>query len=243
MPTIIPTFTVVPSPTDTRQQFSANAFQLVSEWQTVIAAMNAQAGENNAAAAAALGSANDSASSADDSAASAVAAAAQVVAATNARIAAEAAAANASVTVGASKWVSGQTYAEGAAVWSELTYFTYRRRVAGAGTTDPSLDRTNWEPLIRDAVGGATLLPAGATAGVVYATHVFAGLASTVTLPASPVVGNWIGFASVASPTGSQTIGRNGNLIWGLAEDLVVDSRMPFRLVYTGPAKGWVITT
>lgn len=42
------------------------------------------------------------------------------------------------------KWVSGTTYALGDVVWSPIDYQTYRRIVAGAGTTDPSADGTNW---------------------------------------------------------------------------------------------------
>ena len=56
--------------------------------------------------------------------------------------AASAAGANASANV--SKWVSGTTYAEGVVVWSPINFFSYRRKVAGAGTTDPSADSTNW---------------------------------------------------------------------------------------------------
>jgi hypothetical protein len=41
-------------------------------------------------------------------------------------------------------WVSGTTYAVGVAVYSPLTFYTYRRKVSGAGTTDPSVDTTNW---------------------------------------------------------------------------------------------------
>lgn len=44
-------------------------------------------------------------------------------------------------------WVSGTTYALGVAVWSPLTLQTYRRKVAGAGATDPSIDDTNWQPI------------------------------------------------------------------------------------------------
>lgn len=49
--------------------------------------------------------------------------------------------------VNATKWVSGTTYALDASVWSPLNYQPYRRKVAGAGTTDPSNDATNWAPL------------------------------------------------------------------------------------------------
>jgi len=44
----------------------------------------------------------------------------------------------------AAKWVSGTTYADGVLVWSPITRLTYRRKGAGAGTTDPSADTANW---------------------------------------------------------------------------------------------------
>lgn len=49
-------------------------------------------------------------------------------------------------------WVSGTTYSVGDLRYSPITFQTYRRAIAGAGTTDPSLDVTNWV-----AVGGSTL--------------------------------------------------------------------------------------
>jgi len=59
------------------------------------------------------------------------------------------ASANAAVAItGAVKWVSGTTYAQGIAVWSPINYFSYRRKIAGAGTTDPSLDSTNWAVVV-----------------------------------------------------------------------------------------------
>lgn len=61
--------------------------------------------------------------------------------------------------VGAVKWVSGTTYAQGAGVYSPITFQTYRRKVVGAGTTDPSIDDINWV-----AVGGSTLAQLHATA-------------------------------------------------------------------------------
>lgn len=51
---------------------------------------------------------------------------------------------------GAAKWVSGTTYAEGDCVWSPIDYLSYRRKVAGAGTTDPSSDTTNWARIATD---------------------------------------------------------------------------------------------
>ncbi len=59
------------------------------------------------------------------------------------------AAASAAVSVaGVVKWVSGTTYANGAAVYSPSNYLTYRRITAsGSGTIDPSVDTTNWTPV------------------------------------------------------------------------------------------------
>lgn len=53
----------------------------------------------------------------------------------------------AATSAGATIWVSGTTYAMGAVVWSPITYLSYRRTSAGAGTTDPSSDSLNWAAL------------------------------------------------------------------------------------------------
>lgn len=54
------------------------------------------------------------------------------------------AAAGSAAAAGAIAWVSGTTYAIGNARYSPIDGQTYRRITAGAGTTDPSLDATNW---------------------------------------------------------------------------------------------------
>ena len=69
--------------------------------------------------------------------AAAVAAAASEL---NAKAAADAAASSASAV----KWVSGTAYVIGNVVWSPVNYRPYRRKTNGAGTTDPSVDTTNW---------------------------------------------------------------------------------------------------
>lgn len=46
-----------------------------------------------------------------------------------------------------SLWVSGTTYAVNQMVYSSVDGRQYKRILAGAGTTDPSSDPTNWEPL------------------------------------------------------------------------------------------------
>ena len=63
------------------------------------------------------------------------------------RVAAAASAAIAlnAVAVGNSvAWVSGTTYAIGDARYSPINFASYRRKTAGAGTSDPSIDAANW---------------------------------------------------------------------------------------------------
>jgi len=50
----------------------------------------------------------------------------------------------AAAVISATLWVSGTTYATGNAVVSPITLQSYRRKSAGAGTTDPSADPANW---------------------------------------------------------------------------------------------------
>ena len=68
----------------------------------------------------------------------------QVTLAANQVTLAQAAAAASSASANASIWVSGQTYAVGVVRFSPINFLSYRRKTAGAGTTDPSLDATNW---------------------------------------------------------------------------------------------------
>lgn len=63
----------------------------------------------------------------------------------NAKEASAVAASNAAVAVAnAPLWVSGTTYALGFAVYDPVDLLTYRRKIAGAGTTRPGLDGSNW---------------------------------------------------------------------------------------------------
>lgn len=70
--------------------------------------------------------------------------------ATNAQNSASASAASAlaaSAASNATAWVSGTTYQAGAVVYSTVNFISYRRKITGAGTTDPSSDSTNWTSL------------------------------------------------------------------------------------------------
>lgn len=72
---------------------------------------------------------------------------AKQVAAANSATAAAASETAAAQTSGATAWVSGTTYALGAVRYDTTSYLTYRRKVAGSGTTRPGLDSTNWQLL------------------------------------------------------------------------------------------------
>ena len=68
----------------------------------------------------------------------------------------------------------------------------------------------------------------------------------TATLPASPVIGDFISFVDYAATfdTNNLTIARNGKNIQGLAEDLTVNQeRAALTLVFTDNTQGWLLET
>jgi microcystin-dependent protein len=103
--------------------FASKANALLGDLPTFVSEANALEVNVNAKEASAVASA----ASALESANSASVSASTAVAATN-----------------AAKWVSGTTYGIGDCRWSPITYYVYRRKTVGAGTTDPSADTTNW---------------------------------------------------------------------------------------------------
>lgn len=52
----------------------------------------------------------------------------------------------------AKMWVSGATYAQGKFAVSPTDFTPYIRKVAGAGTTDPASDTTNWQQFGQSAI-------------------------------------------------------------------------------------------
>lgn len=132
MATAPPTINALPAPPDPndRSTFNARAYPWSVAQQTLATEVGAVA-ENVY-------------SNAQAAESGATAAANQVVLASDQAVLAQSAATAASATAGATQWASGATYAIGDCVWSPLNQQVYRRKVAGAGTTDPSADATNW---------------------------------------------------------------------------------------------------
>jgi hypothetical protein len=63
----------------------------------------------------------------------------------------------------------------------------------------------------------------------------------TLTLPASPSAGNWVGVSNMSGAI-TATIGRNSQPIMALAENLTVDlDGAGFTLVYADATRGWVL--
>ena len=61
----------------------------------------------------------------------------------------------------------------------------------------------------------------------------------TLTLPASPSQGDWVGFSNRSSA--SPTIARNGQNIMGLAENMTIDGLNFFgKLVFADSTRGWI---
>ena len=138
-----------------------------------------------------------------------------VAAALSAAAAASSAAA-ALATANAALWVSGTTYAKGVNAISLANGRTYRRQIAGAGTTDPSLDLVNWidpvlgpriSPRTANAILTATDLgsyvditsgtftqtfTAAATLGIGWFCRVGNSGTGDITIPSSDGVTNWI---------------------------------------------------
>jgi hypothetical protein len=85
--------------------------------------------------------------------------------------------------------------------------------------------------------------PANAVAGYGYFCNTTGG-AFTVTLPTSPVLGDFVSFIDYAGTfdTNNLTIARNGKNIQGVAEDLTVSvERAGLTLVFVDNTQGWLL--
>ncbi len=62
----------------------------------------------------------------------------------------------------------------------------------------------------------------------------------TLTLPASPSVGDMVSFQN-SSGTTTATVARNGSNIMSLAENMTIDVNLGMTLMYADATRGWVI--
>ena len=169
------------------------------------------------------------AANATDAAASAVLAnlevgnaAAQAVAAAASAVTAAINAAAAAAATGASIWVSGTTYSIGDVRYSPTNQRVYRRKTAGAGTTDPSADSTNWSLI--DTAPTVELVAGTTQAAVANVHYILTNVsATTVTLPATPASGDAV-WATWTNTLTTNVIARNGQTIMGLSEDMALDT-------------------
>lgn len=189
-----PSVTALPTPPST-----ASPTNFDTQADAFLGALPTFQTQNNALAANVFANATDAATSATT-------AAAQVTLATNQ---ATAAASSASMA-GATLWVSGTTYALGDARYSPINLQTYRRKTAGAGTTDPSLDGTNWQQINGSFGLGGTALTGSVTLTVSSAA------AMSVT-PATPGLFATLPVATTVSrATAPFAIYNNGNFDYGV---------------------------
>ena len=89
----------------------------------------------------------------------------------------------------AASWVSGQAYATGNVVFSPIDFQTYRAIQATSGTTDPSLDATNWVA-IGGGGGGGGLTSQTATTTTTAQTSIATYDVATYTAVELTVVAN-----------------------------------------------------
>ncbi len=108
--------------------------------------------------------------------------------------------------VNMTKWISGTTYAVGDVTWSPADFQAYRRKTAGAGTTDPSADTTNWQ---RTEVSATTLQNQNATAFTTAGTSTAFTLTPTPASAANTTNQRFMVTLN-AAPTGSPTLAVSG---------------------------------
>ena len=140
----------------------------------------------------------------------------------------------------ASKWVTG-TYTQGDAVWSPISYFTYRRTTPGStsSTTDPFLDLAGWKRIgvqsftqtILNGVGPHQLYAGG--------HYLLMAPGATLVMPLLPSIGDEVRVSNLSGDKGA-ILQRNGETFKGLAEDLVINSVIMDYTFTKTENEGWI---
>jgi len=202
--------------TDVDDFFATDLPLFVSEANALETAVDA----DKTAAANSASSASTSASEASASATTASAAATSAIAASN-------------ITV----WVSGTTYALYDMVISPADYQSYRRKVAGAGTTDPSADSTNWEVVSTNVTADSTTsftnkTLSGAVLNDGYTEEIYAVSGTTPALsPANGSIQTWTLTASSTPTAGTWNAGQS--IV------LMIDDGTDYTITWTSLSVTW----
>lgn len=147
------------------------------------------------------------------------------------------AAQSASAAAGATKWAAG-SYGEGAVVWSPANGLLYRKKAAGASSTDPSGDAALWWLL--GAALAAPLQLISTNTNAVPGTHYVLTAALTLTLPANPAVRDLVQVTDLSGSL-SAIVQPGAELIRGHSGAMTLDlGSARFSLIYSGATKGWV---
>jgi hypothetical protein len=116
--------------------------------------------------------------------------------------------------------------------------------VSSATPTDGQIltyDTVNgWQP--EDSQGSDYTVQEISTNTTAVKNNLYVFTASlTLTLPASPSVGDKVGIAN-QSGTNTPVVARNGNLLIGIAEDLTIDvQNIAVEFIYSGATEGWIM--
>jgi hypothetical protein len=144
-------------------------------------------------------------------------------------------------SVGAALWVSGTTYAIGDVRRSPANQFPYRRLTAGAGTTDPSADATNWTLAAMFYPSMLIVSATTQTASAWWHYILTNASATTLTLPANPSAGDVV-WVTTANGRTDNVVERNAKNIMSLAENMTLNERNgTTQLRYADTTRGWII--
>lgn len=225
MAAVLITITLVaPNPSDPPATYNTAAYQWALDIQTWTTQANALSTDVDTKSTSASTSATNAATSATNASNSATAAAASATAAGYSEV----------------LWVSGTTYAIGNRRVSPANLQTYVRKTAGAGTTDPRDDPTNW------GLGSRVLTTvpvSGTTHNVLAFTRARLDnvAATAVTLNAAPNLDDEL-VIDPANGLLTNTVLRNGKKIDSVADDVTIDSGKALRFTYVGGTVEWRMT-
>lgn len=141
---------------------------------------------------------------------------------------------------GASKWVAG-TYAQGDAVWSPISYFTYRRATPGntSSATDPFLDASGWKRIGVPSFTQTVLNGVGPHQLYVGGHYLLMTPDATLIMPLLPSIGDEVRVSNLSGSKGA-ILQRNGETFKGLAEDLIINSVIMDYTFTKTENEGWI---